>query len=179
MLPFIVVGAAIFGAFSGAKTVGKVATGIKVATNERLVREAKRNFDLGFNPVRDRVAAEKILQSLGIPPEAIGMAEELVHITIEAQYIPGQEHRAGEYILLESEYYSFLDGLRHEGLQMGIGPDADRVRELCAKHGVRYEDLAFLWEGHGCDFAELRRVSEARRRDPLVCRMLGIEPLAA
>lgn len=123
--------------------------------------------------------------SLGLEPAALGLsldaesardliAEEL-GIARRAKYkhvfelsvedIPEYPWLAGTYALVAEEESQFLDGVRHLMLLDGIGPEAERLKELIKGTNIKYEDLSFLWEGFGCDFAKLQKLSRRRLED--------------
>lgn len=156
----------MYAAFSGTKWAAQAIFGATVFNNQQRAENYEEALRLGLNPILDREHAEKVTQATGLPPEVLGLGQAFRTVELKPEELPGQEFRAGKYQLTETELYSLLDGIRHEGLQGGQGPEAERLRALCEQHGASYDDFRFLFEGHGTDFVRLKQVNENRLTSP-------------
>lgn len=105
---------------------------------------------------RNRVAAE-----LGI----VRQEERRNVFEVDPSSVPDHPWLAMKYALVGSEFENFLDGMRHLALLDGVGPEAERLKEMLKGTKLKYEDLSFLWEGFGCDFAKLQKLSKKRLED--------------
>lgn len=94
---------------------------------------------------------------------------------IDKEDVPGMEWLARKYCLVGTEYENFLDGVRHLYLMKRQGPEAERIEELLRGSKTQYDDLAFLWEGFGCDFKRLQELSDVRLNDTFL-QACGIVP---
>ena len=74
---------------------------------------------------------------------AVGPLEELQSITLPR--MPGQAQWAGDYLLFKTEAIVFLDWLRHDALERGLGVFGNLSKIVAQKAGISTEDMDRLW----------------------------------
>lgn len=141
--------------------------------NQNLKRCIKLGLDpdkLGMALGSEEAARKRLAIALGIEREGNGLQV----LDIETVNFPHLPWLARRWVLTPDEVDNFLDGIRHLELLQGVGPDAERLRALLVGTTIQYEDLNFLWQGFGCDFDRLLRLSKERLSDPQARALAGL-----
>lgn len=144
---------------------------------------AKKCVDLGIDPkdfeigVGEKEAERRrVAYSLGLElDETMAPLRSRILVTkIEPHQVEGMLDLVGTWAFIGLEWDDFVDEIRHRELVLGIGDYAARLKALIENKGIEYEELSFLWEGHAFDIHKLRRLSEARLKDPVFRKAAGL-----
>lgn len=105
---------------------------------------------------------------LGIDIEAIKNSTkdvELHTFELGPDDVPGHPELVHMYSLVDTEYKNLMDCIRHLEIEDGCGRWSEHLHNVCEKNKISYEEMAALFEKHGCDFERLKVLSDKRLKD--------------